>query len=57
MLYFLPGYLSDLMISVVFAVIVYFVLELKLKGITEAELRKFPKGHLLVRMAKKSNLL
>ena len=45
------------MISVVFAVIVYFVLELKLKGITEAELRKFPKGHLLVRMAKKSNLL
>ena len=46
-----------LMISVVFAVIVYFVLELKLKGITEAELRKFPKGHLLVRMAKKSNLL
>ena len=32
-----------LMISVVFAVIVYFVLELKLKGITEAELESFQK--------------
>ena len=46
-----------LMISVGFAVIVYFVLVLKLKGITEAELRNFPKGNMLVRMAKKSKLL
>ena len=30
---------------------------LKLKGITEAELRNFPKGNMLVRMAKKSKLL
>lgn len=46
-----------LMISVGFAVIVYFVLELKLKGLTEKELQNFPKGNMLIRLAKKSKLL
>lgn len=37
--------------------LVYFILELVLKGITEEELYAFPKGRLLVRIAKKCRLL
>ena len=36
---------------------VYFVLEIVLRGITEAELRALPKGHLIVKLAKKCRLL
>lgn len=39
------------------AVIVYFVMLLVLRGITEEELRGFPKGYLLVRIAQKCGLL
>lgn len=46
-----------LMVSVAFAVAVYFVLELKLKGIKAKELAGFPKGNTLVRLARKCNLL
>ncbi len=46
-----------LMVSILFAAIVYFILELKLKGITEKELREFPKGNLLVRIARNCKLL
>lgn len=37
--------------------IVYFVLEIVLKGIGEAELKALPKGYLLVKLAKKGHLL
>ncbi len=46
-----------LMVSIAFAVLVYFVLLLKLKGVSEQELRNFPKGHVLVRYAKRFGLL
>lgn len=49
--------LASVIISIVVAVIVYFVILLLLKGLTEAEIRKFPKGHLLVQAAKKIRLL
>lgn len=39
------------------AVAVYFVMLLVLRGITEEELRGFPKGYLLVRIAQKCGLL
>ncbi|MBQ8118701.1 MAG: polysaccharide biosynthesis protein [Lachnospiraceae bacterium] len=43
--------------AVALAVAVYFILLLKLKGVDEAELRGFPKGHLLVKLAKKCRLM
>lgn len=43
--------------AIVIGVAVYCVLLLLLKGLSEEELRKFPKGHLLVRLAKKLHLL
>lgn len=39
------------------AILVYFVLLILLKGVTEEELRGMPKGHLLVRLAKKLHLM
>ncbi len=45
------------MFAIVLAVIVYFVTMLLLKGLTEEEIRKFPKGYLLVKIAKKLRLL
>lgn len=39
------------------AVIVYFVMMLVLRGLTEEELRGFPKGYLLLRIAKKCKLM
>lgn len=43
--------------AIILAVIVYFVTLLLLKGLTEEEIRKFPKGHLLIKIAKKLRLL
>lgn len=43
--------------SIVLGIIVYFVVLLLMKGLSEEELLRFPKGHLLVRMAKKCRLL
>ncbi len=43
--------------SIVIAVIVYFVMLILLRGVTEQELRGFPKGYLLVKMAKKCRLM
>lgn len=43
--------------AILFAVVVYFVAELKLGGVTETELINFPKGRSLVRVAKKFKLL
>lgn len=48
-------------ISVIPAILIgaalYFALLLLFRGVSEEELRRFPKGHLLVRMAKKCRLL
>lgn len=43
--------------AIAVAVVVYFVMLLALRGLTEEELRGFPKGYLLVKMAKKCRLL
>lgn len=45
--------LISLIIAVVAAVLVYFIALLAMRGLTERELLAFPKGHLLVRAAKK----
>ena len=47
----------SIILSISVAVIAYFVILLLLKGLTEEELRKSPKGHLLVQAAKKIRLL
>ena len=46
-----------LMVSVVFAAAVYFILLIRLRGVSEQELRNFPKGYVLVRYAKRLRLL
>ena len=43
--------------AILVAVIVYFAMLLLMKGMTEQELRGFPKGYLLVKVAKKCRLL
>lgn len=43
--------------SIAVAVAVYFSLVILLKGVTEEELRSMPKGHLLVRVARKCRLM
>ena len=45
--------LVSLVVAVVVAVLVYFVALLAMRGLKERELRAFPKGHLLVNVAKK----
>ena len=46
-----------IILSIIFAVVAYAVALLLLKGLSEDEIRKFPKGHLLVKGAKKLHLL
>ncbi len=48
---------ASLMSAILAAVFVYGVLMLLLKGLTEEELQRFPKGELLIRLAKKVHLL
>ena len=43
--------------AILAAVAVYFVLLILFKGVTEEELRAMPKGHLLVKAAKKCRLM
>lgn len=45
--------LVSLVIAVLVAVVIYFVAVLAMRGLRERELRAFPKGHVLVRVAKK----
>ncbi len=47
----------SLIIAIVMAIPLYGVLMLLLKGMSETELRRFPKGELLIRIAKKVHLL
>ncbi len=49
--------LVSILVSIIVAVITYAVTLLLLKGLDEDELRKFPKGHLLILLAKKFRLL
>lgn len=46
-----------LIVAVLFAVAVYFILLIKLRGVSEEELRNFPKGYLFVRYAKRFHLM
>ena len=43
--------------AVLIAAAVYFVMLILMRGVTEAELRGFPKGHVLVKVAKKCRLM
>ena len=43
--------------AIIVSVIVYFVMLILLRGVTERELRGFPKGYLLVKAAKKCRLM
>lgn len=45
------------LLSIIIGAVIYFVLMLLFKGMGEAELRRLPKGHLFVRLAKKAHLL
>ena len=45
--------LVSLVVAVIVAVLVYFIALLAMRGLKERELRAFPKGHLLVNVAKK----
>lgn len=47
------GMLISLIIAVVAAVVIYFAALLAMRGLKERELMKFPKGYLLVKVAKK----
>ena len=49
--------LVSIIVSILFAVLAYAIALLLLKGLTEEEIRKFPKGYLLVEIAKKAHLL
>lgn len=55
--YLTKSNLISIILSIVIAAIVYFVALLVFKGLTEAEIRKLPKGHLLVQVAKSLKLL
>ena len=48
---------SALAAAVLVGVVVYFVLEILFKGMSETELRAIPKGYLLVKLAKKCRLM
>ena len=55
-----PSRLQNILVlfpAIIVGVLVYGVLEIVLKGISEAELRALPKGYLTVRVAKKCHLL
>lgn len=52
-----PSNRIDLMIAVAIAIVVYFATIIKLGGLSEEELRRLPKGHIIVSIAKKSRLI
>lgn len=53
----LPSNLVALALSVVIAVMVYFVVLIKIGGLTEKELKAMPKGTGFIRIAKKAHLM
>ena len=54
---FTQNNIISLVIAFLLAVVVYAFTLLLLKGLSESEIRKFPKGYLLVKIAKKFHLL
>ena len=57
-LFLLTGYLSIALISaILLGAAVYFAMLILMKGVSESELRGFPKGYLLVKAAKKCRLM
>lgn len=57
LMYILRVNMIATIVSIVIGAVVYFVILLLAKGITEAELRRLPKGHVLVSLARKAHLL
>jgi len=57
LLYLLRINVIATILSIIVGAMVYFSMVLLLKGMGEAELRRLPKGHLLVKLAKKVHLL
>lgn len=55
--YLLRSNVLSMLVSVVLSVLVYFVALMKIGGFTEEQLLGFPKGRLLVRVARKMHLL
>lgn len=55
--YFIGSNRIALLLTIAVAAVIYFVLEIALKGITEQELRRLPKGYVLVKAAKKCRLM
>ncbi|MBQ6843378.1 MAG: polysaccharide biosynthesis protein [Agathobacter sp.] len=55
--YLTKNNLISILIAIILAVVTYAVILLLLKGLGEDELRRFPKGHLLIAIAKKFRLL
>lgn len=55
--YLVKSNVIALAVAVILAVVVYFVLVIKCKVITENELQNFPKGNLIKKVAKKLHLL
>ena len=55
--YFTASTIIALIPAIFLAVCVYFVLLIVLRGVNERELRSIPKGHLLVKLAKKCRLM
>jgi stage V sporulation protein B len=49
--------LVSILLAIILGAVVYAVALLLLKGLTESEIRKFPKGYLLIDIAKKLHLL
>ena len=44
-------------VSIILGAVIYFIIMLLLKGIKEQELRRLPKGYLLVRAARSLHLM
>ena len=55
--YIVPINLLALGVAVAVAMLVYFVLIIMIRAVTEEELRSMPKGHLLVKAGRKMRLL
>ncbi len=49
--------LLALLIAILFGVVVYFILEIRLRGVNEEDLSSFPRGHQIVGVAKRFRLL
>ena len=47
----------SLIVAVIFAVVIYFILVILMRGMNEEELRGIPKGYLLVKLAKKMKMM